>query len=189
MQLTRRDVLVMGGASVALAGCTGNGEPTPTEDDLQDDNTEDNGPGTPTPDDAGSDDGTDATTPSVQVSSHSELGDILVDAEGMTLYMFDQDTQGDEASTCYDGCAETWPPLTVDGEPTAGDDVTAELDSFERETGEPQVMADGWPLYYFASDEEPGDAAGQGINDVWWVLAPDGSPITSNDETANNNTY
>ena len=95
----------------------------------------------------------------------------------MTLYMFDSDTNGEAASTCYDSCADAWPPLTVEGDPTAGDAVTAELDTFEREGGARQVAAGGWPLYYFASDEEPGDANGQGVNDVWWVLRPDGTPV------------
>jgi len=60
-----------------------------------------------------------------------------------------------------------------------GDGVSAELTTFEREDGSTQVAADGWPLYYFAPDEAPGDAKGQGVNDVWWVLAPDGTPVTS----------
>ena len=42
----------------------------------------------------------------VAVTDHPELGEILVDAEGATLYMFDSDTKGAEESTCYDGCAE-----------------------------------------------------------------------------------
>jgi hypothetical protein len=57
--------------------------------------------------------------------------------------------------------------------------VTAELAIFERDTCETQVAAGGWPLYYFASDGSPGDVEGQGANGVWWVLAPDGTPIRS----------
>jgi predicted lipoprotein with Yx(FWY)xxD motif len=120
---------------------------------------------------------TETTGPTVQVSSHPDLGDILVGPEGMTLYMFDQDTEGNSASACYDSCAQSWPPLTVTGKPSAGDSVTAQLATFERETGDTQVMAGGWPLYYFAADEQPGDANGQGVNDVWWVLSPDGTPM------------
>ena len=97
--------------------------------------------------------------------------------DGLSLYMFDSDTRGDPTSTCYDSCADAWPPLTVEGDPTAGDGVTAPLDTFEREDGTMQVSAGGWPLYYFASDETPGDLKGQGVNDVWWVLRPDGTPV------------
>ena len=117
----------------------------------------------------------DAAT--VRVGTHSELGDVLVGPDGMTLYMFDQDSRGESASTCSGGCADVWPPLTADGEPTRGEGVTAELTTFERENGDLQAAAGGWPLYYFASDASPGDAKGQGVNGVWWVLAPDGTPV------------
>jgi len=55
--------------------------------------------------------------------------------------------------------------------------VTAELTTYEREDGQTQVAANGWPLYYFANDETPGDTNGQGVGDVWWVLDPAGMPI------------
>ena len=116
-------------------------------------------------------------SPSVRVSSHAELGEILVGPDGMTLYMFDQDTNGAGASSCYDSCAQTWPPLTATGTPSASDEVTADLNTFAREGGARQVTAGGWPLYYYAPDENPGDAKGQGIGGVWWVLAPDGTPV------------
>jgi len=158
LEPTRRGYLRYAGAVVAgglLAGCSSQSDAgsTPTE--------------TPT---AGG-------TPTVQVRTHPELGDVLVDGEGMTLYMYDPDTQGAGASTCYDGCAEAWPPLTVEGDPTAGDGVAAELTAFERDTGARQVAANGWPLYYWVDDSEPGDATGQGVNDVWWVLTSDGTPV------------
>ncbi|MFW5939611.1 MAG: hypothetical protein ACOCSD_00345 [Halolamina sp.] len=41
----------------------------------------------------------------------------------------------------------------------------------------------GLPLYTFAADEQPGDANGQGANDVWWVLGPDGSVRRGDDGT------
>jgi predicted lipoprotein with Yx(FWY)xxD motif len=41
----------------------------------------------------------------VRVSDHPELGEILVNGEGMTPYVFDDDT-GETASSCHDGCAE-----------------------------------------------------------------------------------
>ena len=112
----------------------------------------------------------------VRVQSHPDLGELLVGPDDHTLYMFDRDTRGAGSSTCSGDCAGAWPPLTVDGEPTAGDGVTAELTTFEREGGGTQVAANGWPLYYFADDEEPGDANGQGVGDVWWVLGPGGTP-------------
>lgn len=180
MTPTRRGLLGTAAAAVALAGCVtddgdgdgdtgGDGatdEPTATDTDTETTGDESTPTGTG-----------DGGAPTVQVRSHPDLGDVLVGPEELTLYMFDQDTQGESASSCYEGCADSWPPLTVDGEPTAGDDVAAELTTFERDDGETQVAANGWPLYYFAGDEAPGDASGQGLNDVWWVLDPAGEPV------------
>lgn len=142
----------------ALAGCTdqgGDGTPTDTADDGATD--------TPM--------GTEMAA-DVAVASVDPFGDILVDGDGMTLYLFTQDSGGE--SSCYDQCADNWPPLTVEGSPTAGDGVTAELGTTERDDGSMQVTAAGNPLYYFAGDSEPGDTNGQGLNDAWYVLGPDG---------------
>jgi predicted lipoprotein with Yx(FWY)xxD motif len=137
------------------------------------------------PEGAEPDGGTSGDEPAtVQVDPHPDYGDVLVGADGMTLYAFQQDTPGDGKSTCSGGCTQNWPPLTVEGEPTAGEAVTAELTTFERETGEQQVAAGGWPLYRFAGDEVPGDANGQGINGVWWVVAPNGTPKEDDGSTA-----
>lgn len=104
----------------------------------------------------------------------SELGEIVVDAEGMTVYMFDSDTQGSGESTCEGQCATNWPAVTTDGDPVAGDGVTGELGTIKGVDGATQVTLDGWPLYYFAGDSAAGDVAGQGVNEVWWVLSPAG---------------
>ena len=124
-------------------------------------------------------DGSDSEEPVVAAEvglATTSLGDILVDREGMTLYMFDPDEQG--PSTCYDVCASTWPPYVVDPAAIAGDDVDAmSLATREREDGSRQVTYNGWPLYYYAQDAAPGDVNGQGVNGVWFVLDADGEPI------------
>jgi predicted lipoprotein with Yx(FWY)xxD motif len=169
MAPTRRAVLGLV-ATVGVAGCVGgsdgSGGTTPTSTAAPTDTPGD--PATPT---------ATGTAATVAVDTHPDFGEILVGPEGLTLYMFDQDTRGADSSACAGGCAEAWPPLTVDDEPSAGEGATVEVTTFEREDGRPQVVAGGWPLYYFASDEAPGDANGQGVNDVWWVLAPDGTPV------------
>lgn len=107
----------------------------------------------------------------------TDLGEVLVDGAGMTLYLFTPDPEGE--STCEDDCAAAWPPLTVDGEPAAGDGVDpALLGTLERSDGSTQVSYAGAPLYTWASDREPGDVTGQGVNDVWYVVGPDGDAIT-----------
>jgi predicted lipoprotein with Yx(FWY)xxD motif len=115
----------------------------------------------------------------VDVAEHPEHGEILVDSEGMTLYLFTQDEPGE--SVCYDSCAENWPPLTVEDSPSGSDDLPGDLSTIERDDGTMQVTYNGWPLYYWVQDEGPGDATGQGVNDVWFVVATDQEPPEGDD--------
>ncbi len=106
----------------------------------------------------------------------SDLGQILVDGEGRTLYLFTQDTDGE--SVCYDECETNWPPLTVDGDITVGGGLDASLFStVARTDGSMQVKVGDWPLYYFANDAAPGDTNGQGVGEVWFVVSPTGEKI------------
>jgi predicted lipoprotein with Yx(FWY)xxD motif len=107
----------------------------------------------------------------------SDHGDILTDADGMTIYFFANDTEG--VSNCEGDCLANWPPVEVDGDPTAGDGVDAELGTIERSDGTVQLTVNGFPAYLFAGDSEPGDTNGQGVGNVWWVFGADGEPIES----------
>ena len=127
------------------------------------------GGGTQTPD------ATESAEATVQVES-SDLGDIVVDADGTTLYVFLAD-EGTE-STCYEECEDNWPPLTVEGDPVAGEGIDGSLlGTTERTDGSVQVTLDGHPLYFFAGDQAAGDTNGQGVGDVWFVVAPSGEAI------------
>lgn len=109
-------------------------------------------------------------------TADSDLGTILVDGDGMTLYLFTKDSPN--TSVCLDDCLVAWPIL--EGEPTAGDGADDSLlGSIQRADGTTQATYDGWPLYYFAADRAPGDVTGQAVNDVWWVIDADGAAITS----------
>lgn len=114
------------------------------------------------------------TGPVVSVTDTS-LGPILVDSEGMTLYLFTQDSP--DTSVCFDECLAAWPIL--EGEPTAGEGADESLlGSFTREDGTVHATYAGWPLYYFTQDQAPGDLTGQAVNDVWWVVDADGAAVT-----------
>lgn len=109
------------------------------------------------------------------VLASTDLGDILQDSEGRTLYLFNPDAQGD--STCYDDCADAWPAFVEEG--SAGEGVDASLlGTTTRTDGAVQVTYNGWPLYYFSGDVAPGDTNGQALNDVWWVVDAAGNAVT-----------
>ena len=120
----------------------------------------------------------EASGTTVATAEH-DLGTILVGPEGLTLYLLTADSEGE--STCTAGCADAWPPLTTEGEPQAGEGADASLlGTLTRDDGSTQVTYNGWPLYYYSGDANPGDAAGQGFESfggTWWVLGPDGNPI------------
>ena len=119
----------------------------------------------------------------LNVSETADFGTILVDGEGMSLYVFMADTQDSGTSTCGDddGCATDWPPLTTDGSPVAGEGVDATLlGTITRDDGTTQVTYNGWPLYLFSEDEAPGDTNGQGIEEfggLWFLVSPAGEAI------------
>lgn len=117
-----------------------------------------------------------AKAATVIVTENKQFGEILTDAEGMTLYLFTKDTPN--TSTCYNQCATNWPPLLTTGEAQAGEGVDGRLlGTTERTDGTTQVTYNGWPLYYWAQDASPGDATGQGVGDVWYVVSPEGDMI------------
>lgn len=117
----------------------------------------------------------------IEVAEKEPFGRYLTNQDGKSLYVFMQDRQGGDYSTCDESCAIAWPPYTTDGPPAAGDEVEADrLGLIEREDGSLQVTYDGWPLYYFARDVYPGDALGQGLDHLgghWYLISPAGEII------------
>jgi predicted lipoprotein with Yx(FWY)xxD motif len=102
----------------------------------------------------------------------TQLGKVLVDANGLTLYGFTTDTNG--TPTCVASCATTWPPLTV-----AGTTLPAGLDAklfsvVSRPDGSHQLKAGRWPLYRFDGDAAPGDTNGQG-SEGFFAVTPTGA--------------
>lgn len=107
-------------------------------------------------------------------ASETDLGSILVDAEGFTIYIFTNDTEG--TSNCNEGCIENWPAVPGD---TA---IRADLDAalfgiIARADGSAQLTVNGMPLYRYVPDAAPGDINGQGVGGVWFVVGADGNMI------------
>jgi predicted lipoprotein with Yx(FWY)xxD motif len=126
------------------------------------------------------------TAPLYEVSTGtvSGLGSVLVAGNGFTLYMFAPDKQSG-VSTCYGACATAWPPLLLVGTdaPVYGPGVDPKLlGTTKRTDGTVQVTYNGWPLYLWVGDSEPGQATGQAINNnggLWYVLNAAGKVITT----------
>jgi predicted lipoprotein with Yx(FWY)xxD motif len=116
-----------------------------------------------------------STTTTVKVS-RSELGDVLVDANGHTLYGFTNDAHG--TSTCAGTCAQNWPPLKATSARQSGPGVNSAIfHATTRDDGQPQLAAGKWPLYRFAGDSRPGDINGQGSLGKWFAIRPDGTLV------------
>ena len=121
--------------------------------------------------------GTNPTGGSATVSiGHTSVGDIVVDAQGLTLYVFTKDTNG--VSACTDACATAWPPELVSNTPTATAGVDgSKLTEITRPDGAKQLAYDGHPLYRYANDTKPGDVTGEKVNNVWFVIDATGHLI------------
>ncbi|WP_161883264.1 hypothetical protein [Deinococcus alpinitundrae] len=105
--------------------------------------------------------------PVIGTSKAGDLGEHLVDASGMTLYLFTKDDKN--VSNCYDKCAVAWPPLLSAYLPESKD---SKLGTTKRKDGALQVTYAGQPLYYWVNDKKPGDMTGQNVGKVWFVVKP-----------------
>jgi predicted lipoprotein with Yx(FWY)xxD motif len=121
----------------------------------------------------------------IDVADNPDLGQILTDGDGNTVYLFEKD-ESDE-SYCSGDCATAWPPVTTSGDATAGSGADQSLIStIQRDDGTEQVTYDGHPLYLYAGDSKPGDTAGNGLDQFgaeWYALTPDGSNAEDSEST------
>jgi predicted lipoprotein with Yx(FWY)xxD motif len=98
-------------------------------------------------------------------------GSALAGQGGLTLYILTDEADG--TIHCVDDCATNWPPLT--GPVDAGDADASLLGTIDRPDGSVQATYDGFPLYYFAGDQAPGDSNGEGLGGVWFIADPAGN--------------
>jgi len=110
----------------------------------------------------------------------TKLGQVLVDSNGLTVYLFLAD-KGTMSSCNSAGCMQYWPAVLTTGAPQAGSGVTASLlGTTARADGTTQVTYAGHPLYRFINDKAAGEATGQGVNAFgapWYVVSPSGAQI------------
>jgi predicted lipoprotein with Yx(FWY)xxD motif len=112
----------------------------------------------------------------VSLGNAQKVGMVLVDSNGMTLYDFHKDKG--TTSSCYGACAQAWPPMLTEGEPTVGNGASAsKLGTTERKDGTTQVTYAGHPLYTFIEDQKPGEANGNDVSAFgaqWYALKGSG---------------
>jgi predicted lipoprotein with Yx(FWY)xxD motif len=112
----------------------------------------------------------------VAVAKVADLGPVIVNSEGLTLYDFHKDKGG--VSSCYGACAGAWPPLLTEGEAKAeAGAMSNQLGTTKRKDGTVQVTYAGWPLYTYAGDKGPGEANGNDFSQFgaqWYALMPNG---------------
>ena len=113
----------------------------------------------------------------VQVTNSPQYGSILVDAQGKTLYLFEQDTG--KTSACTGTCIATWPPLTATGSATAGAGLNASLlGTAKQGDGSNQVTYNGHLLYLFTGDANAGDVTGEGV-EGFFVVSSTGDKVAA----------
>lgn len=122
----------------------------------------------------------DTTGGAAQIgTTKGDLGEYLVDGQGNTVYLFEQDTGS--TSTCSGQCAQVWPPVITTGAPTAtGAADASKLGTTKRTDGTVQVTYGGHPLYTYTPDGGPGKTTGQGVDSFgaeWYVVAPSGGKL------------
>ncbi len=107
------------------------------------------------------------------------LGDVLVDRQGRTLYLFARDSGA--TSACTGPCAVNWPPLRVRGAPLVGSGANpSEVGTTARPDGKSQLTYNGHPLYTFVNDRKAGDTNGEGISAFggsWFAVSAAGATV------------
>jgi predicted lipoprotein with Yx(FWY)xxD motif len=122
-------------------------------------------------------------TDEVKVATIRGLGPVLVDGQGITLYLYESDHQG-SPSRCYNICAIQWPPLVLPtgvAAPIVGPGIEPRLlGTSPRTDGTTQITYNGWPLYLWPPDRTPGTATGQALTNaggLWFVVSPAGNAV------------
>lgn len=106
----------------------------------------------------------------VKIAQKDGVGSYLTDTEGRTLYFFKKDAPG--KSVCEGPCVEKWPVYFRDSVEPKGGLEAGDFGTITRTDGKKQTTYKHMPLYYFFKDAKAGDTAGQGVNEVWYVVNP-----------------
>jgi predicted lipoprotein with Yx(FWY)xxD motif len=118
-----------------------------------------------------------AKAPQLKVTD-GDFGRILTNGKGRALYVF---TSDHGSATCYDDCARAWPPYIVKSKPRAvGDVKKSKIGVTRRDDGRLQATYAGHPLYFYISDNEPGEVLCQAVYEFggfWYVIRSSGRVV------------
>jgi predicted lipoprotein with Yx(FWY)xxD motif len=121
---------------------------------------------------------TAARGPKLKITD-SDYGRILANGRGRALYLFTADKG--KASTCVGDCASAWPPYIVKRKPVAGSGLRRGLiGTTRRNDGRLQATYAGHPIYFYVSDNEPGEVLCQAVNEFggfWYVARASGKAV------------
>jgi predicted lipoprotein with Yx(FWY)xxD motif len=119
-------------------------------------------------------------TPAVELkTASSTAGNIVVDANGMSVYFFTKDVRNSGTSACTGACLTAWPPVHSTAVTPSAEGITGTLGTIPTSDGAKQLTLNGLPLYYYEKDKKPGDITGQGVGGVWYLSDPAGEMITT----------
>lgn len=110
-------------------------------------------------------------------TASSSAGNIVVDGKGMSVYYFTKDVKDSGISNCTGDCLVKWPPVITTNDTPKVEGVTGKVGTITTADGKKQVTVDGMPVYLWEKDKAPGDVTGQGVGNVWYLVAPDGTMI------------
>jgi predicted lipoprotein with Yx(FWY)xxD motif len=106
----------------------------------------------------------------IDIKTKDGIGPYLVDAQGMTLYVFKKDSPG--MSACAGPCVANWPVFYPEKVTVVMGIDAKNIATIKRADGKEQATYKGLPLYYFIGDKAPGDTKGHGFKDIWSVAKP-----------------
>lgn len=106
-----------------------------------------------------------------------DLGPMVVDGGGFTVYRYDKDSINPPRSTCTGACAQQWKPVPASATQQLGGLDQAGVGTLTRDDGTDQATLGGWPLYRYAKDAMPGETAGLGVGGVWHPITPQGDKV------------
>jgi predicted lipoprotein with Yx(FWY)xxD motif len=113
-------------------------------------------------------------------TASSSAGNIVVGANGMSVYFFTKDVKDSGKSACEGACMTLWPAVTTTSDKPAVEGVTGTIGTIPAADGKKQVTINGLPVYFFAQDTAAGDVKGQGYNNSWYLVSPSGDMIKQN---------